>query len=406
MLILFMDLKSGLPYFLIKNGLLFNYPKLEDSLETEVVILGGGISGALSAYYLTEAGIDCVVVDARSIGLGSTSASTSLLQYEIDTPLCKLKEKIGYKNAVRAYQLCAEAIVKLQNLSKKIGFRDFEFKKSLYYAAGKNDVSFLEEEYKIRKENSFEVALLDKKTIQEEYEFNAPAAILSELAAQTDAYSFTHSLHQHNLGKGSKVFDRVNVVKIKHNKNDVMLTTENKHTIKAKKLVYATGYEVVNFINKKIVDLQSTYAIISEHNSTDNKAWKDDVLIWNTDDPYLYMRTTKDSRIIIGGRDEKFYNPEKRDKLLDQKSEKLERDFRKLFPKIPFNTEYKWTGTFGSTKDGLPFIGPYDPLPNSFFSLGFGGNGITFSLIAAEIIRDLIIGKRNEDAEIFKFERV
>jgi glycine/D-amino acid oxidase-like deaminating enzyme len=54
----------------------------------------------------------------------------------------------------------------------------------------------------------------------------------------------------------------------------------------------------------------------------------------------------------------------------------------------------------------LPFIAPYKPLPNSFFSLGFEGNGITFSLIAAEIITDLISGKENDDAKIFAFERV
>ncbi len=74
-----MDLKSGMPFWLIKDGLMFNYPKLENDLEAEVVILGGGISGALSAYYLSKAGIDCVVIDARTIGLGSTYGPYKLL---------------------------------------------------------------------------------------------------------------------------------------------------------------------------------------------------------------------------------------------------------------------------------------------------------------------------------------
>lgn len=401
-----MDLKSGFPYWLIKNGLPYSYPTLEDSLESEVVVLGGGISGALSAFYLTEAGIDCAVVDARSIGLGSTCSSTSLLQYEIDTPLCKLQKMIGYQNAVRSYQLCANAIDKLKEIAVEIGFDKFEYKKSLYYAAGKKDISFLKEEYKIRKENNFDVILLDERTIGDVFGFNAPAAILSELGAQTDAYSFTHALHQHNLKKGTKVFDHVTITKIRHNKDEVILTTQNKKSIKAKKLIYAVGYEAVNFINKKLVNLNSTYAIISEDFDDDNFAWPGEVLIWNTDDPYLYLRTTKDRRIIIGGRDEKFYNPRKRDKLLNSKSVRLEKDFKRIFPDIPFNKEYQWTGTFGSTKDGLPFIGPYKSLPNSFFNLGFGGNGIIFSQIAAEINRDLILGKENPDAQLFSFERI
>lgn len=401
-----MDLKSGTPYSLIQNGLVYDYPKLESSFETEVVILGGGISGALSAYYLSKAGIDCVVIDARGIGLGSTCASTSLLQYEIDVPLSELKNKIGYTNAVRSYQLCAQSILKLQDIADDVGFKDFQLKNSLYYAVGKKDISFLKDEFKIRKENNFEVSFLDGEMIKSQYGFKAPAAILSELGGQADAYLFTHKLHQYNLRNGCKVFDRAKITKIAHNKDGVILKTEDRLTIKTKKLVYATGYEAVNFVNKKIVNLNSTYVTISEHDKAVKEFWKDDVIIWNTDDPYLYMRTTHNGRIIVGGRDEKFYNPEKRDRLIEKKTKELKKDFNTLFPDITFNTQFSWAGTFGTTKDGLPFIGPYKPLLNSYFSLGFGGNGITFSQIAAEINCDLIMGKENTDAKIFSFDRM
>ena len=401
-----MDLQSGLPYPLIKNGLMYNYPGLEDSLEAEVVILGGGISGALSAYYLSRAGIDCVVIDARSIGLGSSCASTSLLQYEIDVSLLELQKKVGYKNAVRSYELCGQSILKLQDIAGDIGFKDFQMKNSLYYAVSKKHISFLKEEFKIRRENDFEVTFLERDSIKSEYGFDAHAAILSELGGQTNAYAFAHMLHQYNLRNGCKIFDHTKIIKIKHSADGVLLKTENNQIVKAKKLLYATGYEAVNFVDKKIVDLHSTYVTTSEHTSTGKIFWKDDVLIWNTGNPYMYMRTTPDGRIIVGGRDEKFYDPGKRDKLIDQKAKDLKKDFNKLFPAIEFKPEYNWTGTFGATKDGLPFIGPYKSLPNSFFSLGFGGNGITFSLIAAEIITDLILGKDSSDAKIFAFERV
>ncbi|MND85941.1 Glycine oxidase [compost metagenome] len=72
---------------------------------------------------------------------------------------------------------------------------------------------------------------------------------------------------------------------------------------------------------------------------------------------------------------------------------------------IDFKTEFSWTGTFSSTPDGLPFIGPYKKLANSYFALGFGGNGITFNVIAAEIIRDLILKRSNQDAHLFRFDR-
>jgi glycine/D-amino acid oxidase-like deaminating enzyme len=401
-----MDLESGIPYSLIKNGLMYDYSKLENSLTADVVILGAGISGALSAYYLSKAGIDCVVIDARSIGLGSTCASTSLLQYEIDVPLCKLQKLIGYKNAVRAYELCAESILKLQNIANDTGFKDLQLKGSLYYAANKKHVQFLKDEFKIRKENNFEVTFLERGNIKNGYNFEAPAAILSELGGQTDAYAFSHYLHQYNIKNNCRVFDRTTVSKIRHNKEGVYLKTEEGHVVKCKKLVYATGYEVTNFINKKVVQLHSTYVTISEHKLANKNFWKEDVIIWNTNSPYLYIRTTPDARIIVGGRDEKFYDPVKRDKLIGQKAKELQKDFYNLFPEIEFIPQFNWTGTFGSTQDGLPFIGAYKPLPNSYFSLGFGGNGITFSLIAAEILTDLISGNSNSDAAIFAFERI
>lgn len=400
-----MNLSSGYPFWLAKHGLPFDYPKLEKSTKTDVVIMGGGISGALVAYHLVNAGIDCILIDGRSIGLGSTCSSTSLLQYEIDTPLCELKDLVGLKNAVRSYQLCAEAIDKLGAIAAKIKFTDFAFKQSLYYAAYKKDRVFLQQEFTTRKEQGFDVNYLDEAAVKKEFNFNAPGAILSGAGAQTNAYTFTHAILQNVKTKGSEIFDRTPVTKIDHHTKGVTLTTENGIMIKAKKLVYATGYEAVKYIDQKIVDLHCTFACTSEQANEKATFWKDDVLIWNTADPYLYMRSTKDRRILIGGRDEEFYSPAKRDHLLKGKIKQLVNDFNKVFPHIPFKPEFSWAGTFGATKDGLPFIGNYKKLSNSLFALGFGGNGITFSLIAAEILTDLVTGKKNADQQIFSFER-
>ncbi len=72
-----MELTAGYPFSLIQHGLPYQYPTFLKNISSGVVIIGGGISGALSAFYLTEAGIECVLLDGRTIGLGSTCASTS-----------------------------------------------------------------------------------------------------------------------------------------------------------------------------------------------------------------------------------------------------------------------------------------------------------------------------------------
>jgi glycine/D-amino acid oxidase-like deaminating enzyme len=400
-----MNLSSGYPFWLVKSGLPYDYGKLDKNISTNVAILGGGISGALAAYYLANAGIECVLTDARTIGLGSTCASTSLLQYEIDTPLSKLKDKIGAQQAVRAYRLGSYAIDKLHTIAGKIKFSDFEYKQSLYYAADKKHNGFLKEEYDARKQAGFAVSYLTQAGLKTKFGINAPAAILSGQGAATSAYDFTHALHQYTKKKGVRIFDRTRVEKVQQHKNGFMLVTADGCVIKAKKIIYATGYEALKEINKKIADLHSTYVVISEQQNSLSALAKKNVLIWNTANPYLYIRATADNRIIVGGRDESFYSPLKRDALVKRKSKLLTKDFNRLFPGIPFRAEFSWTGTFASTKDGLPYIGHYKKLPGRYFALGFGGNGITFSQLAAEIIRDDILGKKNKDAAIFSFER-
>lgn len=400
-----MNLRSGYPFSLIKNGLIAEYPKLEKNISTQVVIMGGGISGALAAYYLMQRNIPCVIVDARSIGLGSTCASTSLLQYEIDTPLHKLAEMKGIKKASRSYWLCKEAIDKLVHIADKIDYTDIQKRKSLYYAAARKDVADLKKEFELRKKEGFRVQYFEENDVYKKTGIHAPAAILSADAGTTNAYTFTHQLHQSNIKKGLQVYDRSPIKKIEHKKRGIELITDNNFHIKARKLIYATGYEVVEYIDKPIVKLKSTYATISEPMSMEKPFWKNDMLIWNTADPYLYMRTTVDGRILVGGRDEDFYSPKKRDELVKVKTKKLVADFGKVLPHINFIPEFSWTGTFGSTKDGLPYIGLYKKLPHSYFALGFGGNGITFSLIAAEIIADELSGKKNKDAALFSFDR-
>jgi len=400
-----MKLSSGYPFNLIKNGLLFSYPKLEKDIKTDVLVLGGGISGAIAAHYLIQEGIDCTLVDARTIGLGSTCASTSLLQYEIDTPLHQLIEIVGEKNAVRSYKLGTLAIARLAAIAAKTGMRDYEIKKSLYYAAYKKDIAYLKKEFEVRTKYGFKVKWLEEDQVIKQFGFSSAGGILSDIAATTDAYLLTHRVLQYNIYKGLRVYDRTQVASIKHDRRNVQLKTQEKFIITAKKLVYATGYEVVDFISKPIVKLTSTYAIASEAFNSPMNLGKIDAVMWNTAKPYLYFRSTNDNRIIIGGRDEEFFSHFKRDKLIPGKTKQLQKDFKKIFPSIPFKTEFSWAGVFGSTKDGLPYIGPYNKLPNSFFALGFGGNGITFSQVAGEIIASLIKGRKNKDADIFSFER-
>ena len=133
--------------------------------------------------------------------------------------------------------------------------------------------------------------------------------------------------------------------------------------------------------------------------------WWERCLIWETLRPYLYLRTTDDNRAIVGGEDDDFHNPSRRDRRVNRKTDRLASRFAAMFPAIELEVAFRWAGTFGETKDGLPYIGQVRQMPRCHFALGFGGNGITYSFIAAEIIRDALLQRPNGNARLFGFDR-
>lgn len=400
-----MDLISEHPYWLMRNGIPNTYPSLQANISTDVAIIGSGISGALVAYYLCKAGIKVAQVDRRHAALGSTVACTSLLQYEIDKPMHELAEIIGSKSATRCYELCRAAIYKLQQVCAEVkNGGSFKLRPSLQYASFRKDIEKLAKEFEWRKKAGFNVSWLEEADLRKLFGLIAPAAILSADGGEVDAYLETHAILQYCLKKGTKVYDNTNVTGIHHSKRGIKLTTDTGYSIRAKKLVMACGYETQQYLPKKIAALYSTYALVTEP-VPEKHIWHERALIWETAHPYMYYRITEDHRILIGGKDDPFYNPDKRDASIKKKAKQLEATFHKRFPGIAIRTDFRWAGTFAETPDSLPYIGTIPQKPNTYFALGFGGNGITYSVIAGEIIRDMILGKKNKDIALFDFNR-
>lgn len=398
------DVRTESPFWLMKNGYFKPYFSLTEDKKTDFVIIGGGISGAMLARSLSQAGAAVVVIDRRHIGMGSTAASTALLQYDIDRGLHELIEIMGETAAVRAYKLSLEALDEILELSRQLKIdATGPQRPGLRFAKFKKDVPFLEREYDARRRFGFDVELWDEREVKEHFPFAAPAALATEPTAVGDPYVMTHALLAAAVDFGAEVFDKTPLKRIERLRRGVIVHAGGCR-ISTKRVVVACGYESVNFLPFKICSLKSTYALASEPLPGEN-LWYRNCTFWDTGDPYSYGRTTADNRLIFGGEDEPFYDPPRRDKLLGEKTEKLVKNFGKLFPDIDLKVDYSWGGTFIETPDGLPYIGSIKQLPHTYFALGYGGNGITFSQLAARILTDLLTGKKNADASVFSFDR-
>lgn len=401
-----MKLRSKEPYWLLKNGLIIPYPTLQKNISCEVLIIGGGITGSLMAYQLSKEGYKTVLIDKRDIGMGSTSATTALLQYEIDEPLYSLIDKVGKNAAVDSYREGVLALAKLSKIVKAVQARcEFKRKDSVYVATSKEDKEWLRKEFISRQKILLDVKWLTSEQLKSQYGVAGEAAIVSTAAASMDAYKLAHTLLSYSSKHyGLQIYDHTNAEKVTYQAHTAAVITDNHYVIECHKIVYASGYETQQFLKKNIVTLNSTYAFVSEPLAKIPKALQN-TLFWNTEDPYLYIRSTADNRILVGGADEHFKNAERRDKLIDKKELFLLESVRKLLPGLTLIPDFSWAGTFGVTKDALPYIGSHPDYPNSYFVLGFGGNGITFSVMGMQIISDALAGKHNKFLDYFSLTR-
>jgi len=399
-----MNLRTGKSYWQALDPHPFVGERLAGDARCEVAVIGGGITGALVTHRLISEGVDVILIDRHEPGLGSTAASTGLLQYEIDTPLVELIAKVGEEHALHAYRRGLRAIDQIEDLLAGLG-DDCGFcrHESLYFASRRWHYGHLKEEFECRRRHGFDVRFLERDELTEQSSIRAAGAIVSRGDAQIDPYRLTQRLLAQSKSHGLRAFGETEVHSIDEDTDGVVLGLTTGR-IRARRVVFATGYESGKYTRDDEGTLHSTFAMASEPLATD-QGWPAGSLIWETARPYFYARRTPDGRAIIGGGDTSFSTDHERDGLLERKTAQLKRRFQRLFPQIPFEPAYCWAGTFGESKDGLAYIGQPSDYRHAYFAIGYGGNGITFSAIAAQLIADLYLGRPNVDADVFRFGR-
>ncbi|MDP9140415.1 MAG: FAD-binding oxidoreductase [Pseudomonadota bacterium] len=401
-----MDLNSGYPFWTVKNGLLRAFPRLAEPVRCDVLVVGAGITGALIGDHLARAGMTICVIDRREAGWGSTSASTALLQYEIDTELQALAEQYGIADAVLAYRSCAKAIGSLHTLARALRGIDFQPMQSLYFASRWHHRNRLEKEGALRQAHGFGVQIVNREDLAKRFGVESAVGLLTSLAAETDPYQLAHRLLGRIEKLGGSVHARTALERFEVLRGGVRVETDSAVTIHCKHLIFAAGYESQKWIDQSVASNCSSYAFVSEPMPGHLGPLKK-TLMWESARPYLYIRRTADERLLVGGEDDRVDIPLKRDARVASKSARLLKRVSRMFPELPLKIAFAWAGTFAETADGLPFFGPHEQHGSRVhFALAYGGNGITYSLIGAELLRDSLLGKSHPCSSLFSFKRL
>lgn len=370
----------------------------------DVAIVGAGVSGALAAARLIGLGLSVVILDRRPPARGSTAASTAMIQWEIDEPLTGLAGKIGQHKAKQAYRASLKGVLELRQLvfTHRIACNWVD-RTALTVAGDAMGQRALAAELEARQRLGLPSTWLGGDQLEAMYGMRRTAALVNGFNAEADPLQLALGLLQHAAADGMEIVSPVDVTTIASEGNRAALGLSGGGAITADKVIVCAGYEALPEIPRHRYKLVSTWAIASQRlPPTEIEALLPGrPLIWEQSDPYLYLRTTADNRIVAGGEDAAFNDPERRDRLTSRKTKAILKKLSAFVPGLDLTADYAWAGTFAESPTGLPAIGAVPGLPRVFTTLGAGGNGITFSAIAAGLARDWITGVGNPDSGLF-----
>jgi glycine/D-amino acid oxidase-like deaminating enzyme len=398
------DLRTGTPVWETYRTPAVGTSKLTRDTQCDVLVVGAGISGALTAELLAADGHKVVIVDRRGPFRGSTSANTALLLYEIDIPLSLLIRKIGEEKAVRAWR---RSFLALHGLTARTRFLripcDLAWRQSIYLAGNVLDRAGLQRESGLRAAAGFHSSYFNRSQMQEEFGIVAKGALLSEGSIEVDPRKLTAGYLRTALQQRALLYAPVDVTSVEGGPRVVHAHTAAGPTIKCRHLVFATGYEVPRGVPMRGHRIVSTYAMATRPQA--RRLWPGRCFVWEASKPYLYARTTPDGRVLAGGEDEEISDADARDRLLGKKIQRIRTKLGRILPAVDTRPAFQWAGAFGMSATGLPAIGEVPGMKNCWAMLGFGGNGTTYARLGAEIIRTALAGKEDPDTDLYAFTR-
>lgn len=352
-----------------------SYSKLDNDINCEVLVIGGGITGILISHYLTEIGMDVVLVEMDKIGAKKTVKTTASITALQDFSYYDLLKSKGLENAKLYINSCTEAIEEYKKLTKEY---DFDFEEVSSYKYYNDDNDNLNKEILALDKMKYPYELVDKVSLPIEFD----KAIEFKNQAQMNPMKLLKE-----LSKGLKIYENTKIVKVKEN----YAYTEN-NTIKANYIVISSGFPFLRF--KGLYSLKmhqnKSYVITTEN----TLKFKGNIISSKSSD--LYFRDYKGS-LIIGGNDIK---TGKKNNGFNDLIEFVDKHINKKI-------DYKWINQDCTSLDDIPYIGRLSAFSeNVFVSTGFNLWGMTSAMTSAQIIRDLICKNTNKFEEIFNPSRL
>lgn len=351
------------------------FPRLEDDIKADVLIIGGGITGILCAYKLKQSGVDCVIAEADEICGGVTQNTTAKVTLHHGAIFSKMLDRFGVENTALYLKANEKALLEYKKLCREI---DCDFKEVSSFVYSLNDRAKIEKE----------VYALNKAGIRAYFTKDLPLPFEVEGAVEIkNQGQFNPLKFAYSIARDLNIYENTRVIKLTP---DGAITEKGK--IKAERIIVATHFP---FINKHGSYFLKMYQYRSYVLALSNAPQVNGIYV-DENEKGLSFRDYGDFLLLGGG---------------GHKTGKKGGSWAELtaFAKLNYpNAEeaFKWATQDCETLDSIPYIGQYSKnTPELFVATGFNKWGMTSSMVAANILTDLIKGKQNQYERVFSPQR-
>ena len=381
-----------------EENIVSNKKELNEDLSADVCVIGGGITGISTSYYLSKAGMKVTLLERDSLADKTTGNSTAKITSQHGLFYKYLLDDFGKDFAKKYYLANQEAINRIAEIVKSENIDcDFEWQDAYVFTADSKELSKIKDEVEAVKSFGGEADFVEKI---EPSLSNVKGAIKFPNQAKFNPRKYVKGLVKQIENCGSEIYENSKVISVE-NKNDEYIVSTDKASVKAKYVVVATNYPIINAPGFYFIKMyqEMSYGIAAEvdHNLFEG-------MYINVENPRISLRTAKyndKNFLIVVGMDHRV--GAKID--LENAYDELENVAKSLYKDA--KVLYRWNTEDCITLDKIPYIGDFSKImKNIYVATGYKEWGMTTSNVAAKIISDKILGKSNEYKEIFTSTRI
>jgi glycine/D-amino acid oxidase-like deaminating enzyme/nitrite reductase/ring-hydroxylating ferredoxin subunit len=364
------------------------YPSLTGEIEADVAIVGGGITGTTCAVLLAAAGKRVVLLEARTIALGTTGNSTGNLYEVLSSGLAPVARKWGEEVAAKVAASRRHAVGLVEKFSSRLG-PDTCFHRCALHQYSEGDWSEIDAEHEALRDAGVAAHFHDDAPLPG----RSGRALVIDHQAQFHPLNYVRGMARLAAEAGARLFEHSEVLEVDDGRH--LLRTASA-SVKAPHLVLATHTPKGIYGVHAQMPVYREYGVAREVEALPLPAG----IFWQrggTDLSFRNLEIAGKRYLILVGSAEKTGLHDAEQALL-----RLE---PALLAQAPGASELcTWSAQGYQPPDLLPYIGP-SPLGNAYIATGFGTDGLTYGTLAAQIITDNILGRENPWAELYRAAR-